>query len=99
MDNWPKIYCKDGLLVVNIICCIPINSETMTENPFYDAWFTYTSKISECFGKININIPVLVMCNNSLSTNLVKYMFKFNSKAKKLQHLEYISYSVDMEKT
>ena len=67
---------------VNMIRCIPLNSQSMTKNCFYDAWFTYTLKISEYFGKTNI--PVLVMCDNSLNPNLVKYILTVNSKTKKV---------------
>ena len=95
-DDWPKNYCKDGILLVNMIRCIPLNSQSMTKNCFYDAWFTYTLKISEYFGKTDI--PVLVMCDNSLSPNLVKYILTVNSKAKKVQHPANISNSADIEK-
>ena len=65
----PIQHCKDGILLVNMIRCIPKSSKSTAGNPFYDAWFVYTLKLVNYFGEQHK--PVIIMCNKDYEPNLV----------------------------
>lgn len=59
--DWPIQYCTDGIVLVNMVRCIPRNSGSMTRNLFYKSWFVYSLKLAMCFG--NPRKPIVIMCN------------------------------------
>ena len=54
----------------------------MSGNPYYDAWFVYTLKLSNNFGEK----PILVMCNRDFEANLETNILDSNPEAAKVQH-------------
>ena len=72
--GWPEKYCKQGLLLVNMIRCIHRNDRSTDSNDYYNVWFVYTMKLSMHFSKRKI--PVLVLYNLKYKANLVDYILK-----------------------
>ncbi|XP_065893683.1 uncharacterized protein [Dysidea avara] len=75
-DDKPIQHCKDGTLMVNMIRCIPRNSQSMASYPFYDAWYVYSLKMAKYFGEHQK--PVAVMCNKKCESDLVKHILNVN---------------------
>ena len=57
--NNPKQYCKDGLLMVNLIRCIGKNDSSLNKNSCRNAWIAYTLKLISHFSYANK--PVIVL--------------------------------------
>ena len=87
--DWPIEYCKQGLLLVNMIRCIPKGGLSMSGNPYYGAWFVYTLKLSEYFSEKDI--PVVMMYNKNFrpTANLVEYILKIISDDNSVCHPAY----------
>ena len=83
----PIQYCRDGLLLVNMIRCIPKDSKSMDANPYHDAWFVYSLKLAKYCGEHNK--PVVVMCNMDFKPDLLSSIKTVNDKAKRVQHPSY----------
>ena len=62
----PIKFCKNGLLMVNLIRCIVEFEEASVKNSCYRAWIAYTLKIMHYFSSSSRNKPVIVL---SVSTN------------------------------
>ena len=82
--NEPEQYCRDGLLLVNMIRCIPKDSKSMTGNPYYDAWYVYSLKLAKYCGEHHK--PVVVMRNRKYEPNLVKCIQIVNDIAVSVEH-------------
>ena len=57
-DN-PKQYCKDGLLMVNLIRCIGENDKSLNKNSCRSAWIAYTLKLINHFS--STDKPVILL--------------------------------------
>ena len=86
--DWPIEYCEQGLLLVNMIRCVPKRGKSMDHNPCYDAWFAYTLQLSKCFDK---RVVVMYNKNYTPTANLVKFMLKLIPRDNNVQHPAYVS--------
>lgn len=60
-DDNPIKYCKDGLLLVNMVRCIGENDDSLTNNSCYGAWIGYTLKMIHYFSSPERNKSVFVL--------------------------------------
>ena len=60
-DEKPIKYCKDGLLLVNLVRCIGENDDSLTNNSCYGAWIGYTLKMIHYFSSAQRNKSVIVV--------------------------------------
>lgn len=60
-DENPIKYCKDGLLLVNLVRCIGENDNSLTNNSCYGAWIGYTLKMIHYFSSAQRDKPVIVL--------------------------------------
>ena len=59
-DNNPKEYCQNGLLMVNMIRCIPHGNDSVSKNRLRNAWIAYTLKLVHYFS--SRQVPVIMLC-------------------------------------
>ena len=45
--DWPIQYCNDGIVLVNMVRCIPKNGYSMTGYCFYNSWLVYSLKLAK----------------------------------------------------
>ena len=66
-DN-PKRYCRDGLLMVNLIRCIGENDKSLKKNSCRSAWIAYTLKIINHFSSKDKPVILLTKAASPLTT-------------------------------
>ena len=58
--NNPEQYCGNGLLMVNMIRCIPHGDHSVSKNRLRNAWIAYTLKLVHYFS--SRQVPVIMLC-------------------------------------